>query len=248
MSNVLKIRDENGNFIGIPAITGTPGKSAYEQAVEGGYPGTEEEFIQTLATLAGVSAIQLADANDYEEHIEDKENPHKVTAEQAGALAKDGTNVMEAPLRLLNNVKITGNRDHLLSSCLIDATNDSGDVCRLVVEKTHSGESNVFVQSIDNNILFTSKIYGEHNKPTKAYTGNGGSQTVQVGGIGVVAWLVGANGVQGFVSQNGFLGMNSNGQMSNQDSNYLTLENGVLSLKLNGLCNASGIEYTVQVL
>ncbi len=52
MGSVLKVRDENGNFIGIHAIRGTEGKSAYEQAVEGGYAGTEEEFIALLNGLA----------------------------------------------------------------------------------------------------------------------------------------------------------------------------------------------------
>ena len=37
---ILHIRDENGNFIPITAIRGAEGKSAYEQAKEGGYKGT----------------------------------------------------------------------------------------------------------------------------------------------------------------------------------------------------------------
>lgn len=41
---ILRIRDGNGNFQEIPFIKGTDGKTAYEQAVEGGYKGTEEEF------------------------------------------------------------------------------------------------------------------------------------------------------------------------------------------------------------
>ncbi len=54
MGSVLKVRDENGIFIDIPAIRGRDGKSAYEQAVEGGYTGTEEEFITLLASLHGI--------------------------------------------------------------------------------------------------------------------------------------------------------------------------------------------------
>ena len=42
---VLYIRDENGNFVPIPALRG---ESAYEQAKEGGYQGTKEEFIAFL--------------------------------------------------------------------------------------------------------------------------------------------------------------------------------------------------------
>lgn len=84
---ILQIKDENGNFIPIPAIRGDDGKSAYEQAKDGGYTGTEEEFIQILGTLGNVNAVQLADmGNTCEEHISDKNNPHNVTAKQTGAI------------------------------------------------------------------------------------------------------------------------------------------------------------------
>jgi hypothetical protein len=337
MSNVLKIRDENGNFVGIPAITGAPGKSAYEQAVEGGYPGTEEEFIQTLATLAGVSAIQLADANDYEEHIENKNNPHKSTAAQVGALPTTG-GIMSGPIKwndgkqhiigqsdgnlIIQNYKQAeyANDDFLafhntlpLQSVLriyrngqsysvygehnkptasdIGAVSKNGDVLtghldfnnkdayfavqkvRTVGDVDHkltlgvastggsvlehySGETLEGRMELDGDgIRFRkgneqqwSTVFGEHNKPTKSYTGNGGNQTIQIGGLGIVAWLVSSNGLQGYVSKNGFMGMNSNGQASNQVASFITFENGVLTLNNGGLCNASGIEYTVQVL
>lgn len=43
---ILKVRDENGKVIEIPAIRG---KSAYEYAKEGGYTGTEADFYKDLA-------------------------------------------------------------------------------------------------------------------------------------------------------------------------------------------------------
>lgn len=49
--SVLNIRDENGKFIPIPSIRGESGKSAYEQAKEGGFIGTEQEFIAILNGL-----------------------------------------------------------------------------------------------------------------------------------------------------------------------------------------------------
>ena len=72
---VLYIRDKNGNFIPIPSIKGADGKSAYEQAKDGGYTGTEEEFISILNGTAGDGA-----------HFNNYSNPHKVTAAQAGAI------------------------------------------------------------------------------------------------------------------------------------------------------------------
>lgn len=77
---VLKIKDANGNLIPINAIrgeAGANGKSAYEQAKDGGYKGTEAEFIAILNGLTNTG-----DA----EHYSDFNNPHKVTAEQTGAL------------------------------------------------------------------------------------------------------------------------------------------------------------------
>lgn len=74
---ILQIRDEDGNFIPIPAIRGDNGKSAYEQAKEGGYKGTEEEFV---AILNGLTFPEDT------EHREDFNNPHKVTASQLGAV------------------------------------------------------------------------------------------------------------------------------------------------------------------
>lgn len=49
---ILKVKDQNGNIIEIPAIQGNNGKSAYEYAKEGGYTGTEAEFMASLAEAA----------------------------------------------------------------------------------------------------------------------------------------------------------------------------------------------------
>lgn len=45
---VLKVRDENGKFVEIPAIKGQDGKSAYEIWLKQGNEGTEEDFIASL--------------------------------------------------------------------------------------------------------------------------------------------------------------------------------------------------------
>lgn len=80
---VLKLRDANGNIIPIVSIRG---ESAYEQAKAGGYMGTEEEFIAFLnGLLAPVSVV-----SEEPSHYTDYNNPHKVTAEQVGAVPKEG--------------------------------------------------------------------------------------------------------------------------------------------------------------
>ena len=49
---ILKVKDQNGNTIEIPAIKGDAGKSAYEYAKEAGYDGTEAEFIALMVAVA----------------------------------------------------------------------------------------------------------------------------------------------------------------------------------------------------
>lgn len=48
---VLRVKDENGNIIDIPAIKGEDGKSAYQSAVSGGFVGTEAEFNAVIANM-----------------------------------------------------------------------------------------------------------------------------------------------------------------------------------------------------
>lgn len=57
----------------MPIISNFPsGDSAYAKAKAAGYTGTEEEFNKALANMPG--------------HIDNKENPHDVTASQVGAV------------------------------------------------------------------------------------------------------------------------------------------------------------------
>lgn len=92
----LQIRDKDGKFIPIHAIKGDDGKSAYEQAKEGGYNGTEEEFIALLNSLPNLMVNPTAtddSEQEYNEHLTNYDNPHKVTAEQIGAFSKNGGTV-----------------------------------------------------------------------------------------------------------------------------------------------------------
>ncbi len=60
MSSILKIRDKDGKFIGVNAIKGADGKSAYEQAVDGGFVGTESEFIEAMTKNAGHGSYEIS--------------------------------------------------------------------------------------------------------------------------------------------------------------------------------------------
>lgn len=353
MPSVLKIRDKDGNFISINAIKGEDGKSAYELAVEGGYAGSEEDFMRALASLGGEYALQTVDTSDYDVHIANKNNPHGVTAEQVGALPAVGGVVKNPVLGLGDGIgqvvgsptysalvaleKNNGNNNRMLrvinpdlttyplskaaqlhvtkdgvqyeynlygehnkptasdvgavansggtitGAIAIDKDTNWGQIVvyspagnyrcfeaddgriRLDVRDEKATESRRFLDlysnvgmddlnnalvlyQVENGVSTVCPIFHKGNKPTVTYDGNGATQTVQVGGIGNVAWLVSSDGLQGFVSANGFMGMNSNGQASNQNTQYVTFENGVLTLKNGGLCNVAGRTYTCSVL
>ena len=98
MAYILNVKDEKGDWIGIPAINGEDGKSAYEQAKDGGYEGTEEEFIAMLN--------DLTNSEDAEKHYGDFNNPHNVTAQQAGAIPE----IYYASNDLNNELKQGGNK------------------------------------------------------------------------------------------------------------------------------------------
>lgn len=331
--HVLKIRDKDGKLVPIPAIRGERGKSAYEQAKEGGYQGTEEEFIAILNGL--INPVSPADVDP--SHIDDRNNPHNVTAEQAGALPKTGGE-MEGAIKwndgrthiigqsdgnfIIQNYKASeeGHDDFISFHNTLDLAgaltfhrdgksytiygmhnkpsasdvgavskkgdtltgalnfNNTGDYFALTKTRTvgetdhkltlgvaasggatlehYAGDALDSRLELDANGLVLKKstgdtgkkFFGEHNKPIVTYTGNSDSQTIQVGGIGTVAWLVTSNGVQGLVSKHGLLGVTASGQISNQDSSHISFENGVLTLKNGGFCNTAGHTYTIQVL
>ena len=84
----------------MPIISNFPsGDSAYAKAKAAGYTGTEDEFNKALAEAP--------------EHITNKQNPHGVTAEQAGALPLSGGE-MTGPITLGAN------------STLVKRTNEDG--------------------------------------------------------------------------------------------------------------------------
>lgn len=86
MSGIIRRRDKDGKFVDFPVISGKDGKSAYDYAVDGGYQGTEADFIAFLN--GNLYPVNTSDVG--EDHTEDKNNPHEVTAEQTGALPLTG--------------------------------------------------------------------------------------------------------------------------------------------------------------
>ena len=192
---VLYIRDENGIFKAIRAIKGADGKSAYEQAKEGGYTGTEEEFIALLNGLTAASLSTVSEADS--EHITDYDNPHNTTATQVGAIPT------QYPTSSDLNVELTKGGNSVTIYCYYGETlntphKEGKTTCThgMVITDAHSdkyatqlclpsGESKMFIRSVSNG-----QISGwiEIKKPTAQDVGalpiEGGVITGSVLGIG----------------------------------------------------------------
>ena len=153
---VLKIKDKNGNFIPINAIRGEKGKSAYEQAKDGGFNGTEEEFIATL-----FGAIS---------HYSNSNNPHKVTAKQVGALPITGGD-LQGSLGLVgegdaNASEIGQNSDY---ATIIRNKADGIETILALTNETKVDMADVLKLWFANGKGCS--IYGEHYKPTASDVG-----------------------------------------------------------------------------
>lgn len=58
MANILNVRLENGDWVGIPAIVGPEGKSAYQIAVDSGFEGTIAEWLESLKGADGTMTFE----------------------------------------------------------------------------------------------------------------------------------------------------------------------------------------------
>lgn len=160
---VLYIRDKSGNFVSIPSIKGADGKSAYQQAVDGGYTGTEEEFI---AVLNGLTASEAG------EHYSDFSNPHNVTASQVGALSINGGTLAGKTLYFDNgNARISGGEDYIQMD-VFDSPKDDANRRKLVLNGNDTSLSGAVVLTVrENGVDKTYTIYGGHNKPKASDVG-----------------------------------------------------------------------------
>ena len=160
---ILYIRDQYGNFVPIPVINGVDGKSAYEYAKDGGYIGTEEEFIALLNGLTGSTDAR---------HYSDYSNPHKVTASQAGALSITGGTLTGKTLYFDNgNARLSGGEDYMQMD-VFDSPKDDNNRRKLVLNGNNTSLNGAVVLTVrENGVDKTYTIYGGHNKPKASDVG-----------------------------------------------------------------------------
>jgi len=154
---ILYIRDESGDFIPINAIKGANGKSAYEQAQEGGYTGTEEEFV---AVLNGLTQSEAGN------HYSNFDNPHQVTAGQVGALPLSG-GTMKNAIWFNNGLShIVGQPDGNFVIRTFKSEEDGNDDIFAFHNKL---ELPNILRVYRNGVPYS--LYGQHNKPSATDVG-----------------------------------------------------------------------------
>lgn len=92
---MMKIRQQDGSWTEIPVVVGSDGRSAYEYAKDGGYTGTEAEFMAKLAIEVyskseadGKTATALDEAKKYtDEEIAELINGAPTTLDTLGEIA-----------------------------------------------------------------------------------------------------------------------------------------------------------------
>lgn len=149
--------EESGEYVPLQALKGEDGKSAYELAKEGGYTGTEAEFI---ALLNGLSSSENGG------HYNDLNNPHKTTASQVGALAITGGTLTGKTLYFDNgNTRLSGGQDYMQMD-VFDYPKDDDNRRKLVLNGNSTDLKNALV--LTTRVGGEQKnynIYGVHNKP-----------------------------------------------------------------------------------
>ena len=98
------------------------------------------------------------------------------------------------------------------------------------------------------------KLFGEHNKPSGSYTGNGSSatRTIDIGGVGNILYITSPYGF-GFVTADGGFFIQASYDTSSYvvsySSSYIKFVDGVLTINTsNSYVNSSSYAYTYRVL
>ena len=91
--SVLKTRDENGNWGGVPTIKGEKGEAGDQvaHAERHAKGGTDEITPSSIGAATSEEVEEIRASGN--SHAENKNNPHGVTASQIGAVSKSGDTV-----------------------------------------------------------------------------------------------------------------------------------------------------------
>lgn len=134
---------------------------------------------------------------------------------------------------------------------------DKNDTTNGALFELKGGLSNLkgafnFVKRV-NGVQTIYALFGEHNKTSGTYSGNGSStyREINTGGIGNILFITSQNRIA-LVTNHGFIAYTSGSDVGTY-SQYLnqsaSFENGILKITTNHTCiNGSGLTYSYQVL
>lgn len=200
---------------------------------------------QIITHLSGNSFIRISDGGVWKD-------PVKI-ADASKFLPLDGSVPLNSELWFYNKQgRIVANSN----TFQIELRNDVGDTNNRrfmnINNLSSSGLTNALrFAEIVNGTQNSYNIFGEHNKPSGSYTGNGSatSRTIETGGIGnAVIVICTANSTALIITASGAFGKTggSTGYFS-YDTVHFT--NGIITIaSTDGSLNASGKNYTYQVL
>ena len=167
----------------------------------------------------------------------------------------DGSVPMSGDLTISNAIaRLRADNNGVITEQLESAydTNNSRGLWIISKESSPNANESLIYYDIDNGHYSPYKIFGEHNKPSGTYSGNGGSQTIDTGGLGdvILVQLTGSGGGFALVTKSGAIGkLNSNNSVFALADTEAKFIGGVLTLNSSNYgVNRSGYGYNWQVL
>ena len=199
--------------------------------------------INNVAYTSGLYVAMLMDANYLSDVIR--------VADASKFLPLDGSVPMSGELQIINGFAkfgATGDRVEITSKY------DDSNSGRIVIGNPKNAEKLVNLLKYifkKDNVENGYRIFGEHNKTSGSYTGNGSatSRTIDTGGVGNAILIWSSNGYMSLCSVYGGFGRTANVTAQALSANIVKFENGILTLTTDNVAlNANGVTYYYQVL
>lgn len=197
--------------------------------------------------IADAKAAGTSAQTNLNSHTGNKSNPHGVTAAQVGALPIAGGTLTDKTLALYNGIArvIAGSKTIQLTAHEVADNFDNHTTLFLSQAQTLDKKIRLLTRISSTDTYY--KLYGEHNKPSGSYDGNGSGtkRTMNISTVGSVLLLRSAKGVT-LVTPEGALRMDSSYSWTSSSS--ISFVNGVLTVyTTNNLFNGSGVTYYYEV-
>ena len=214
----------------------------------------------TLESLSSGEKISLAFGkikkaiSELISHLGNKSNPHGVTAAQTGALPISG-GVISGRLGLANgygSIASDKNCTTIITKNLTDSFDNSRQIYFVNSNYAPNIAESVFLHDIIEGETDLYYIFGEHNKPSSTYRGNGSAEgiTVNIGGKGKALLLYGSGTLDDspfIVTRSGAFGKGGSTCLA-FSRDVINFTGGVLTIKTDSPYFNADSTYAYQVL